>query len=66
MEVELFNYWLAMRKMNALYRMNVFMPDEAEDVRAELEAIKMHTDWPLLRDRCADAIVEANLALDVA
>lgn len=60
MEVELLNYWLSMRKLNALYRLNVCMPDDIEDVKAELEAMAMHTDWPLLRVRCMDAIDEAQ------
>ena len=66
MEVELLNYWLSMRKLNALYRMNVCMPDDIDDTRAELEAMSMHTNWPLLRVKCLEAIDEAHRAADVA
>ena len=66
MEVELLNYWLSMRKLNALYRLNVCMPDDIDDTRAELEAISLYTPWPLLRTRCLEAIHEARLAADVA
>lgn len=66
MEVEAFNYWLSSRKLNALFRMRVCMPDDIDDTKAELEAMAMHTDWPLLRLRCKAAIDEANIAVDVA
>jgi hypothetical protein len=66
MEVELLNYWLSMRKLNALFRQNVAAPDDIDDTKAELEAISMYTPWPLLRTRCLAAIHEARLAADVA
>lgn len=66
MEVEALNYWLSMRKLNALYRLNVCLPDDIEDVKTELEAMAINTDWPLLRVRCRDAINDANIATDVA
>ncbi len=66
MEVELLNYWLSMRKLNALFRMSAPMPDDIDDTRAELEAMAMHTSWPLLQVRCLEAIDEAHRAADVA
>ena len=66
MEVEFLNYCISMRKLNALYRHRVTLPDEIEDTKAELEAMAMHTEWPLLRLRCVEAIDEAGLAVDVA
>jgi hypothetical protein len=66
MEVELLNYWLSMRKLNALFRLNACMADDIDDTRAELEAMAMHTTWPLLETRCLEAIDEAHRAADVA
>lgn len=65
MEVEALNYWLSMRKLNALYRI-ACMPDDIDDVKAELVAMSMHTEWPQLRSRCNAAVNDANIATDVA
>ncbi len=66
MEVEAFNYWRSMRKLNAEYRRPFILPDDIEDIKAELEAMALHTDWPLLRKRCVSAIEEPAAVEDVA
>lgn len=60
-EVEAFNYWTSMRKLNALYRVPVAAPDDIEDAKAELEAMAMHTEWGLLHDRCMDVLETTDI-----
>jgi hypothetical protein len=56
MEVEALNYWFAMRKLNSAYYADSFDPFAIDAAAQDLGDIFHCTDWPLMRERCRDAI----------